>query len=412
MSTGVEAPPAQVVEEERPHGLGAYVRNWLDQVRGGELGSIPIVVAIVVIAIYMQARNSNFLTAGNFVNLIAQMSPFAVIGMGLVFVLLLGEIDLSVGYVSGMGGVIAAVLLQPDGSQWPTWLAIGAALAVGCAIGLGQGFFVAKLGVPSFVVTLAGLLGWNGVVLQVIGSKGTIVIQDNFVNGLANNYLSHTLAWVIGVGAVAGWLLVQVLTVYRRRQAGLQNVPWVIIAARTLAVLAATIFVIEWADTDRGIPYVGLIMLGLLLGLTFLATRTRFGRHVYAVGGNAEAARRAGINVAGIRLAVFALCSTMAALGGIILASRLNSVDTSTGGGSILLYSIAACVIGGTSLFGGRGTVKSAVLGAIVVAMIENGLGLLNVSAGTKFIVTGIVLLAAVTLDSVSRRRSAAAGRV
>jgi D-xylose transport system permease protein len=410
MSTAVEPPPAQVVEEERPHGVGPYLRDWIEQVRAGELGSIPIVVAIIVIAIYMQARNSNFLTAGNFVNLIAQMSPFAIIGMGLVFVLLLGEIDLSVGYVSGMGGVIAAVLLQPDGSQWATWAAILAALVVGCAIGLGQGFFVAKLGVPSFVVTLAGLLGWNGVVLQIVGTKGTIVIQDKFVNGLANDYVDHTVAWIIGVGTVAAWFGVQVLTVFRRRQAGLQNVPWAIIAARTLAVLAATIFVIEWADTDRGIPYVGLLMLGLLIALTFLAIRTRFGRHVYAVGGNAEAARRAGINVAGVRLAVFALCSTMAALGGIVLASRLNSVDTSTGGGSILLYSIAACVIGGTSLFGGRGAVKSAVLGAIVVAMIENGLGLLNVSAGTKFIVTGVVLLAAVTLDSVSRRRSAAAG--
>jgi D-xylose transport system permease protein len=400
------------VEEERPTGISAYLRNWIEQVRGGELGAIPIVVGIVVIAIYMQARNSNFLTAGNFVNLIAQMSPFAIIGMGIVFVLLLGEIDLSVGYVSGMGGVIAAVLLEPGSGQWPTWLAIAAALGVGCAIGLGQGFFVAKLGVPSFVVTLAGLLGWNGVVLQIIGSKGTIVIQDGFVNGLANNYVSHTVAWIIGVGAVAAWLGVQAMTVYRRRQAGLQNVPWAIILIRTAAVLAATIFVIEWADTDRGIPYVGLIMLGLVVSLTFLATRTRFGRHVYAVGGNAEAARRAGINVAGIRLAVFAISGTTAALGGIVLASRLNSVDTSTGGGSILLYSIAACVIGGTSLFGGRGAVKSAVLGAIVVAMIENGLGLLNVSAGTKFIVTGIVLLAAVTLDSVSRRRSAAAGRV
>jgi D-xylose transport system permease protein len=412
MSTTVEPPPAQVVEDERPTGIRPYVKNWLDQVRGGELGSIPIVVAIIVIAIYMQARNSNFLTAGNFVNLIAQMSPFAIIGMGLVFVLLLGEIDLSVGYVSGMGGVIAAVLVQPDGSQWATWLAILAALAVGCVIGLGQGFFVAKLGVPSFVVTLAGLLGWNGVVLQVIGSKGTIVIQDKFINGLANDYVDHTVAWIVGVGTVAAWFGVQALTVYRRRRAGLQNVPWAIIIARTLAVLAATIFVIEWADTDRGIPYVGLLMLGLLIGLSYLAVRTRFGRHVYAVGGNAEAARRAGINVAGVRLAVFALCSTMAVVGGIVLASRLNSVDTSTGGGSILLYSIAACVIGGTSLFGGRGAVKSAVLGAIVVAMIENGLGLLNVSAGTKFIVTGIVLLAAVTLDSLSRRRSAAAGRV
>jgi D-xylose transport system permease protein len=412
MSTAVETPPTQVVEDERPHGVGPYVRAWFDQVRGGELGSIPIVVGIVVIAIYMQARNSNFLTAGNFVNLIAQMSPFAVIGMGIVFVLLLGEIDLSVGYVSGMGGVMTAVLLQPDGNQWPTWLAIVGALAVGAGIGMFQGFFVARLGVPSFVVTLAGLLAWNGVVLQIVGSKGTIVIQDKFVNGLANNNMSHALAWIVGVGAVAAWLAVQVLTVFRRRQAGLQNVPWIIIAGRTAAVLAATIFVIEWADSDRGIPYVGLLMLGLVGSLTFLATRTRFGRHVYAVGGNAEAARRAGINVAGIRLVVFGISGMMAAVGGIVLASRLNSVDTSTGGGSVLLYSIAACVIGGTSLFGGRGHVKSAVLGAIVVAMIENGLGLLNVSAGTKFVVTGVVLLAAVTLDSVSRRRSAAAGRV
>jgi D-xylose transport system permease protein len=410
MSTAVEPPPAQVVEEERPTGIGPYVRDWVDQVRGGELGSIPIVVAIVVIAIYMQARNSNFLTAGNFVNLIAQMSPFAIIGMGLVFVLLLGEIDLSVGYVSGMGGVVAAVLLQPDGNQWATWTAIGAALVVGLAIGLGQGFFVAKLGVPSFVVTLAGLLGWNGVVLLIVGKGGTIIIQDKLINGLANNYMSNALAWIVGVGTVAAWFGVQALTVLRRSQAGLQNTPWTIIIARTAAVLAATIFVVEWADTDRGIPYVGLLMLGLLIGLSFLATRTRFGRHVYAVGGNAEAARRAGINVARVRMMVFGLCSTMAAVGGIVLASRLNSVDTSTGGGSILLYSIAACVIGGTSLFGGRGAVKSAVLGAIVVAMIENGLGLLNVSAGTKFIVTGVVLLAAVTLDSVSRRRSAAAG--
>jgi D-xylose transport system permease protein len=380
-------------------------------VRGGELGALPIIVGIVVIGIYFQTRNSNFLTAGNFVNLIAQMSPYAVIGMGLVFVLLLGEIDLSVGYVSGMGGVIAAVLLQPDGSQWPTWLALVAAIGTGVVIGIGQGFFVAKLGVPSFVVTLAGLLGWNGVVLQIIGSSGTIVIQDKLVVGLANDNMSHQLAWIVLIVSVALYLGVQLLTVYRRRQAGLSNVPLALIALRTALLAGIGIFVVEWADTSRGIPYVGLLMLVLLVGWTFIATRTRFGRHVYAVGGNAEAARRAGINVAGVRIAVFAISGAMAALGGIILASRLSSVDTSTGGGSILLYSIAACVIGGTSLFGGRGAVRSAILGAIVIAMIENGLGLLNVSAGTKFIVTGIVLLAAVTLDSLSRRRSAAAGR-
>jgi D-xylose transport system permease protein len=379
-------------------------------VRSGDLGVLPILVGMIAIAIYFQARNSQFLTAGNFVNLIAQTAPIAVIGMGIVFILLLGEIDLSVGYVSGMGGVIAAVLLEPGHGQWPTWLAVAAALAVGCAIGLAQGFFVAKLGVPSFVVTLAGLLGWNGVVLQIIGSKGTIVIQDKFIAGLANDYVDHTLAWVVAIAAIALYLGQQLATIYRRRQSGLPNVPPAIVALRTGLVAALAIAVVAWANSDRGIPYAGLIVLGLLIGWTFVASRTRFGRHVYAVGGNAEAARRAGINVAGIRLAVFAISGTMAAFGGLILASRLSSVDTSTGGGSILLYSIAAAVIGGTSLFGGRGTVRSAVLGGTVIAMIENGLGLLNVSAGTQYIVTGIVLLAAVTLDSVSRRRSAATG--
>jgi D-xylose transport system permease protein len=392
-------------------GLRGYVDQWVDNVRGGDLGVLPIIVGIVAIGIYFQARNSNFLTAGNFVNLIAQMSPFAIIGMGLVFVLLLGEIDLSVGYVSGMGGVVAAVLLEPGHGQWPTWLALTAAIGTGVGIGLFQGFFISRIGVPSFVVTLAGLLAWNGVVLQVIGNKGTIVIQDKVVIGLANDNMSHTLAWIVLIASVAMYLGVQLATVYRRRQAELANVPLSLIAIKTVVLAAIGIFVVEWADTDRGIPYVGLLMLVMLVFWTFIATRTRFGRHIYAVGGNAEAARRAGISVKNVKLVVFAICSAMAALGGIVLASRLSSVDTSTGGGTVLLYSIAACVIGGTSLFGGRGRVSSAVLGAIVIAMIDNGLGLLNVSAGTKFVITGIVLLAAVTLDSLSRRRSEASGR-
>jgi D-xylose transport system permease protein len=414
MSTAVEPSPSTPAADApvEPGGLRGYARDWLDNVRGGDLGVLPIIVGIVVIGIYFQARNSNFLTAGNFVNLITQMSPFAVIGMGMVFVLLLGEIDLSVGYVSGMGGVVAAVLLEPGSGQWPTWLALTAAIATGVAIGLFQGFFISRIGVPSFVVTLAGLLAWNGVVLQVIGNKGTIVIQDKVVIGLANDYMSHTLAWIVLVASVALYIGVELSTVYRRRQAGLPNVPIALIAIKTVLLAGIGIFVVEWADTtDQGIPYVGLLMLVLYVFWTFIAERTRFGRHIYAVGGNAEAARRAGISVKNVRLVVFGICSGMAALGGIVLASRLSSVDTSTGGGSVLLYSIAACVIGGTSLFGGRGKVSSAILGAVVIAMIDNGLGLLNVSAGTKFVVTGIVLLAAVTLDSLSRRRSAASGR-
>jgi len=390
--------------------VGDAARGWWIGVRNGELGALPIVVGIVIIAIYFQSRNSNFLTAGNFVNLIAQASPVIVIGMGVVFVLLLGEIDLSIGYVSGIGGVVAATLLVPDGNQTSTAVALIAALGAGAAIGLLQGFWFAKIGVPSFVVTLAGLLAWNGVVLQIIGNSGTIVIQDKVINGLANDYMSNTLALAVLIVSVAGFVLQQVLTVRARSRAGLPNVPWTLIILKILVVAGAGLFVVLWADSDRGLPYVTLLMLVAYVFWSFILNRTRFGRHVYAVGGNAEAARRAGINVDGIRIAVFTISGFMAALGGIILASRLSSVDTSTGGGSILLYSLAAAVIGGTSLFGGRGDIRSAVLGGVVIGMVANGLGLLNVAVGTQFIVTGIVLLAAATLDSLSRRRSAAAG--
>jgi D-xylose transport system permease protein len=412
VSTSAEAPPEVAVAPETTTSISDYARQrWID-LRSGELGVLPIVVGIIVIGIYFQSRNSQFLTAGNFVNLIAQMAAITIIGMGTVFVLLLGEIDLSIGYVSGMGGVVAAVLLDPaSGHNWPTWAAILAALGTGCAIGLLQGFFVAKIGVPSFVVTLAGLLGWNGVVLLIIGDKGTIVIQDKFVNDIANGYVAHWLAWAVAIGAVATYVSQQVATVYRRRQAGLPNTPWLLIGLRVGLLAAIAAAVVAVANSDRGLPYVALIMLGAYVLWTFVTQRTRFGRHVYAVGGNAEAARRAGISVSGIRLAVFAISGTMAALGGIILASRLSSVDTASGGGTILLYSIAAAVIGGTSLFGGRGQIRSAVLGAIVIAMIDNGLGLLNTTAGTKFVVTGLVLLGAVTLDSLSRRGREATGR-
>jgi D-xylose transport system permease protein len=405
------APPSAGGDAVEEHlAPAAMLRRRLRTLREGELGSFPIIVGIVIIAIYFQARNSQFITAGNFVNLIAQMSAVTIIGMGIVFVLLLGEIDLSVGYVSGMGGVVAAVLLEP-GKGVPTLVAILLALGAGALIGLLQGFFVAKLGVPSFVVTLAGLLGWNGVVLQVIGSSGTIVIQNNFVNSIANGYVHEWLSWVVAIGAVAAYVLQQFATVRRRAQAGLPNTSWLLIGARIALLAAAAAGTVIWAYNDRGLPYVTLVMLGTYILWTFVTTRTSFGRHVYAVGGNVEAARRAGINVARVRMLVFMIASTMAALGGIVLASRLSSVDTSTGGGTILLYSIAAAVIGGTSLFGGRGTIRSAVLGAIVIAMIDNGLGLLNVSAGTKYIVTGLVLLAAVTLDSISRRGRQGSGR-
>jgi D-xylose transport system permease protein len=412
MSTTTPAAPQAPIQDETAQrvSLGEFARQRVAALREGELGSLPIVLGIIVIAIYFQARNSNFLTAGNFVNLIAQMAAIMIIGTGIVFVLLLGEIDLSVGYVSGMGGVIAALLLEP-GKGVPTSVALALALGTGIAIGLLQGFFVARVGVPSFVVTLAGLLGWNGVLLQIIGSSGTIVIQSSLINGIANEYMSAVLSWIMAIALVAAYTFQGLSNVYRRRQAGLPNDPMVFVIGRIVILAIAAIAVVVIADSDRGLPYVTLIMVGSYVIWTFVAERTRFGRHIYAVGGNAEAARRAGINVANIKIVVFAISGFMAALGGLVLASRLSSVDTSTGGGTILLYSIAAAVIGGTSLFGGRGTVKSAFLGAIVITMIDNGLGLLNVSAGTKYIVTALVLLAAVTLDSLSRRGRVATGR-
>jgi D-xylose transport system permease protein len=415
MSAFAEAPPAGPEEGREVRtidaSVGSYIRDRWIGLRGGDLGSIPIIVGIIAIAIYFQFKNDQFLTAGNFVKLIAQMGAVTIIGMGIVMVLLLGEIDLSVGYVSGIGGVVAAVLLIPDANQSATWLAVLAALGAGCAIGLFQGAFIAYVGVPSFVVTLAGLLAWNGVLFNVIGGKGTIVIQDSFVASLANGYMAPWLAWTAVIVCIVGYVAQQLMTIVSRNRAGLPNQPWLLVIARIVLLAAAGGFTVWWANQDLGVPYVGLLMLGLYVFWTFVLGRTRFGRHIYAVGGNAEAARRAGINVAAVKVAVFAICSTMAALGGIVLASRLNSVDTSTGGGTILLYSIAAAVIGGTSLFGGRGWIRSAVLGAVLITMIDNGLGLLSTSAGTKYEITGIVLLAAVTLDSVSRRRTAASGR-
>jgi D-xylose transport system permease protein len=391
--------------------LAAHARRWWTGVRSGELGSLPIVVGLVIIAVIFQTKNSQFLTAGNMVNLMVQAAAYTTIAMGIVFVLLLGEIDLSVGYVSAVAGVIVALLTLPDGRDFAAGPALVIALLAGLAIGLLQGLIITKVGVPSFVVTLAGLLGWSGVVLLLIGDRGTVIIQSNLLIGLANDFLPTAASWFLGLAVVAlyGGLLFFQRT--QRRRAGLPTVPDMLLLLRVGALALAVVVVLYVANQDRGVPYIFLVLSGLFLFWTYVLNRTKFGRHVYAVGGNAEAARRAGINVDRIKIACFGICSLMAALGGIVLASRLRSVDTGAGGGSVLLYSIAAAVIGGTSLFGGRGHIKSAILGALVITSIDNGLGLLGLSAGTKFVVTGLVLLAAVTVDSLSRRGRESAGR-
>ena len=404
-------PPLPTPAADPTATIGAYARRWVENVRGGELGSLPIIVGLFIIAVVFQVQNDRFLTAGNFVNLMVQGAPFALVAMGIVFVLLLGEIDLSVGYVSGVGGVIVALMLLPDGSTPPPGVAILAVVGSGILIGILHGVVITKIGIPSFVVTLAGLLAWNGVVLLLIGSRGTVVLQDDLIIGFANDFVPKGAAWVLMLLAVGAYAAVQLWGLRKRASAGLSNDPLLIVGLRIGGLLLALAFVVWVVNQDRGLPYVAVLVGVLLVFWTYVLRRTRFGRHVYAVGGNAEAARRAGIDVDRIKIICFAICSLMAVVGGIVLASRLRSVDTNAGGGAILLYSIAAAVIGGTSLFGGRGHIKSALLGALVIASIDNGLGLLGLSSGTKFVVTGMVLLLAVAVDSISRRGREQSGR-
>jgi D-xylose transport system permease protein len=411
---GESLPPRSAVSEvARVTSTSDYLALWLQRVRAGDLGSLPIIVGLLVIVLVFGTLDDTFLTERNFTNLLLQMAPYAAISIGVVFVLLLGEIDLSVAYVSAVGGVSMTLLLRPDNPGWPWWLAILVALVVTTAIGLIQGLVVTKAGVPSFVVTLAGLLVWNGVVLILMtrySSSGTIRIQDATVRGIANNFLSDVWGWVVGGAVVAAYGLTQVRTSASRRARGLDAKPLVVIAVQVLGLAAVTAAGVWYANKDRGVPVSSLILLLLLVFWSFVAARLRFGRHVYAVGGNAEAARRAGINVDRIRIMVFMISGFMAGLGGVMFASRLRSVATGTGGGNLLLLVIAAAVIGGTSLFGGTGRVVSALLGTLVIASIANGMGLLNLEQGVQFVITGLVLLAAVLVDAVSKHRRAARG--
>jgi D-xylose transport system permease protein len=407
-------PPARPPRlDATPETLGGYMQRWWQGVRAGELGSLPIIVGLIVIAIVFGTLDDTFYVERNFTNLLLQIAATATIAIGVVFVLLIGEIDLSVAYVSAVGGVSMTLLLRPDGPNWPWWAALGVGLLVTTAIGLVQALVITKAGVPSFVVTLAGLLIWNGVVLILTtqySTSGTVRIQDDTIVGIANDFLSDAWGWVVAAVGVGAYALTQLQTARSRRARGLDAKPLSVIVLQVAGLAVVTGAAVWYANRDRGIPSVTLIVLILFVVWSFVASRTRFGRHVYAVGGNAEAARRAGINVDRVRIAVFMIAGFMAGLGGIILASRLRSVATNAGGGDLLLNVIAAAVIGGTSLFGGRGRVVSALLGALVIGSIANGMGLLNLATGTKFVITGLVLLAAVLVDSLSTRRRAARG--
>lgn len=386
-----------------------YIQSYLKRVTSGDLGSLPIILGLILIAIIFQSQNENFLTARNFVNLIVQMAGVTTIAYGVVFVLLIGEIDLSIGYVSAVAAVTMTLLLREPGG-WPWYAALGLALVAVALIGMVQGLIITTFQLPSFVVTLAGLLAWNGVVLIMIGGAGTVIIQDSVIVGIANYFLPAIWGWILALVFVAGYTLTRVRQVIARRNQGLSTTPMLIVVLQIVGLAILSLLAVYVCNHDRGVPFVGIILLVFLVGFSFLATKTPFGRYVYAVGGNKEAARRAGISVQRIQVIVFMISSAMAGMGGIILASRLRSVDTAAGGGNLLLNAIAAAVIGGTSLFGGSGRVSSAVLGALIIMSVENGMGLLGLSSGVKFVITGLVLLLAVLVDAISRRSRTQSG--
>lgn len=386
-----------------------YVQDYLARVRSGDIGSLPLILGLVAIVVIFQSQNQNFLTARNFVNLIVQMAGYTVIAIGVVYVLLIGEIDLSIGYVSAVSAVFMTLQLQePNG--WPWYTAVTVSLILAAGIGIIHGLLITRFRVPSFIVSLAALLAWNGAVLILIGSAGTVIIQDKVVIGIASYFLPPRWGWIVGTITSGLFAILQLQQWYSCRSRGIAGQPGMIVLLRIALMATISFGVVIVANQDRGVPFVGVLLLVLLAGFTFLATKTKFGRYVYAVGGNKEAARRAGINVDRVLVLVFMISSLMAGAGGIVLASRLRSVDTAAGGGNLLLNSIAAAVIGGTSLFGGSGKVSSALLGALIIASVENGMGLLGLSAGVKFVITGMVLLLAVLIDAVSRRNRIQSG--
>ncbi|HEV7936211.1 MAG TPA: ABC transporter permease [Actinomadura sp.] len=401
-----------------PAPIGAHVRDYMGRVRGGDVGALPAILGLVILCTVFTVLRPVFLSAGNFANLFTQGAAVTVIAMGLVFVLLLGEIDLSAGFASGVCAAVLAVLLTGHG--WPWYASVLAALLTGAVIGLVLGVLVAKLGVPSFVVTLAGFLAFQGVVLMLIHEGSNISIRDRTILSIANDNVPPLLGWIILVVGVAGYAGVQLWRARGRVRRGLVADSMSLIALRVVLVTVVAGVAVWVLNLERsrnaivvslkGVPIVVPVIVVLLIGWTFVLRRTAYGRHIYAVGGNREAARRAGINVDRIRISAFVICSAMAAVGGIIAASRANSVDPNTGGSNVLLYAVGAAVIGGTSLFGGKGRVLDAILGGAVVAVIDNGMGLMGYSAGVKYVVTGLVLLLAAGVDALSRKRAAATG--
>ena len=390
--------PEAVAERE-----GSLAGRVVRRIMRGELGSVRVLLGIAVIWTFFELSNDRFLSAVNLSNLALQIAAVATISIGVVLVLLLGEIDLSVGAVSGLAASVMAVLSVKEGLS--PELAILAALLVGCAIGVFNGFMVTFFGIPSFVVTLAGLLGWQGVQLAVLGDTGSINLPPSTITDLTGTFFDPAIGWAVALAALAAYGVSLAVGRRRRQASGLEAPPVASLAMRFGLVAVAIVAALLILNSDRGVPLALVIVVGLTMIFAFITERTRYGRHIFAVGGNQEAARRAGIRIDRVKISVFALASTLAAAGGVLAASRLLSVNQQSGSGDLLLLAIARPVIAGTSLFGGRGFVWSAMLGAIVIGSISNGMDLLALDSDVKFMITGAVLLGAVTIDALTRQR-------
>lgn len=399
MSTMVNDP--RLVAEQP--GMGGVIAGYRRRISQGDVGQLPVIVGLVLIwTTFMVASNGTFFNPQNLVNLSLQMAAVGTIAVGVVFVLLLGEIDLTVGIVSGLCAGIMAVLNVKMGV--PGLVAVVAGIGAGALIGFVHGMWITRFRIPSFVVTLAGLIGWQGLLLFTLGKTGTVNLRDPFITGLAGTFFDGIDGWILGALFVAYVGGAGFFSRRRRLTAGLPAEASSVVVIRMAVVAIFVVGALYVLQQDRGLPLSVVLLVGLVVVMDYVAKRTRFGRMVFAVGGNAEAARRAGIPVARVRVVVFVLASTFAAWGGVLAASRLFAVNQSAGSGDVLLNAIASAVIGGTSLFGGRGTVWAALLGILVIQSISNGMDLLSFEPAVKQMITGSVLLAAVTIDAIARR--------
>jgi len=402
------------LQDERlrgPEDIGGMFKVAIERIRGGDLGVLPVVVGLIIIWTIFQSLNSSFLSSANLSNLLMEMSAVGVIALGIVCVLLVGEIDLSVGSVSGLSAAVLGTTFAK--SDWPIALGLVVAVLTGTVIGLVYAQVYSRFGVPSFVITLAGLLGILGLQLETLGKSGTINLPfDSVIVKFGQLwFVPDVVSYVLVLLAVGGFLATRVLRARARKASGLSAPSWQLLALQAGALAVLLLGALAYLNQGRGVGWMFILFVVLVLLLHYALTRTQWGRSVFAVGGNEEAARRAGVNVTRVYLSVFVLCSTLAALGGVLAAGRLAAAAQSSGAGDVNLNAIAAAVIGGTSLFGGRGSAFAALLGILVIQSISSGLTLLNLDASYRFMVTCVVLLLAVMVDSVSRRSRASHGR-